>query len=154
MSTKWLTPTPGLRSAAATSVAEPTSHVVLPTRRRMKRRQANCYRSAAFRRPPHHPVDQPSDLAPQGTVSGDSLEARRRRYNDTMSASRVPDRLRVVRRRQGFAHLDDRELAEMLLPYPDLLHLEHGGSPALCRAAFARMSSRRLPMFFHVRTHS
>lgn len=60
-------------------------------------------------------------------LSGDSLEARRRRYNDHVRDVAALTGVELCDMEAGFAHLDSRELAEMLLPYPDLLHLSVEG---------------------------
>jgi lysophospholipase L1-like esterase len=60
-------------------------------------------------------------------LSGDSLETRRRRYNDNVREVASLTGVELCDVEEGFAHLDDRELARMLLPYPDLLHLSIEG---------------------------
>jgi acyl-CoA thioesterase I len=60
-------------------------------------------------------------------LSGDSLEARRRRYNNHVREVAALTGVELCDMEEGFAHLNDRELAEMLLPYPDLLHLSVEG---------------------------
>jgi acyl-CoA thioesterase-1 len=60
-------------------------------------------------------------------LSGDSLEARRRRYNDRVREVAALTGVELCDVEEGFAHLDGRELATMLLPYPDLLHLSIEG---------------------------
>lgn len=60
-------------------------------------------------------------------LSGDSLETRRRRYNDHVREVASLTGVELCDVEEGFAHLDDRELAAMLLPYPDLLHLSIEG---------------------------
>jgi len=60
-------------------------------------------------------------------LSGDSLETRRRRYNDHVREVASLTGVELCDVEEGFAHLDSRELAEMLLPYPDLLHLSVEG---------------------------
>lgn len=60
-------------------------------------------------------------------LSGDSLEARRRRYNDHVRDVAALTGVELCDMEAGFAHLGGRELAEMLLPYPDLLHLSVEG---------------------------
>ena len=60
-------------------------------------------------------------------LSGDSLETRRRRYNDHVREVASLTGVELCDVEEGFDHLGDRELAEMLLPYPDLLHLSTEG---------------------------
>jgi lysophospholipase L1-like esterase len=60
-------------------------------------------------------------------LSGDSLEARRRRYNDHVREVASITSVELCDVEEGFAHLDQNELAAMLLPYPDLLHLSAAG---------------------------
>jgi hypothetical protein len=60
-------------------------------------------------------------------LSGDSLEARRRRYNDHVRDVAALTGVELCDMEEAFAHLDSRDLAEMLLPYPDLLHLSAEG---------------------------
>jgi lysophospholipase L1-like esterase len=60
-------------------------------------------------------------------MSGDSLETRRRRYNDHLREVASLTGVELCDVEAGFAHLDRRELAAMLLPYPDQLHLSVAG---------------------------
>lgn len=58
---------------------------------------------------------------------GESLEARRRRYNDHVRDVAALTGVTLCDVEHSFAHLDPRELAEMLQPYPDHLHLSPKG---------------------------
>jgi lysophospholipase L1-like esterase len=60
-------------------------------------------------------------------MSGDSLETRRRRYNDHVREVASLAGVELCDIEAGFAHLDGRELAAMVLPYPDQLHLSGEG---------------------------
>ena len=60
-------------------------------------------------------------------LSGESLEQRRRRYNDIVREVAAPSGAELCDIEQAFAAFDERELAEMLLPYPDQLHLSVAG---------------------------
>jgi hypothetical protein len=60
-------------------------------------------------------------------LSGDSLDTRRRRYNDHMREVAVLTGVGLCDIEAGFAHLDRGALAAMLLPYPDQLHLSSEG---------------------------
>jgi acyl-CoA thioesterase I len=60
-------------------------------------------------------------------LSGDSLETRRRRYNDRMREVAAVAAVQLCDIEEGFAHLDEQKLAGMLLPYPDQLHLSSEG---------------------------
>jgi lysophospholipase L1-like esterase len=60
-------------------------------------------------------------------MSGDSFETRRRRYNDHVREVASLTSVTLCDIEEGFAHLDIRELAAMLLPYPDQLHLSGEG---------------------------
>ena len=60
-------------------------------------------------------------------MSGDSLETRRRRYNEQVREVAGITGATLCDIEEGFAHLDERQLAKMLLPYPDQLHLSLEG---------------------------
>jgi lysophospholipase L1-like esterase len=60
-------------------------------------------------------------------MSGDSLETRRRRYNEHVREVAGLTGVVLCDIELSFAHLDSRELAAMLLPYPDRLHLSDEG---------------------------
>jgi lysophospholipase L1-like esterase len=60
-------------------------------------------------------------------LSGDSLESRRRRYNEHVREVASLTGVELCDVDEKFAHLDSRKLAEMLLPYPDQLHLSIEG---------------------------
>jgi acyl-CoA thioesterase I len=60
-------------------------------------------------------------------LSGESLEQRRRRYNDLVREAAASSGAELCDMEQAFAAFDYRELAEMLLPYPDHLHLSVAG---------------------------
>lgn len=60
-------------------------------------------------------------------LSGESLEQRRRRYNDIVREVAATSGAELCDVEQAFAAFDDRDLAEMLLPYPDHLHLSVAG---------------------------
>ena len=53
--------------------------------------------------------------------------ARRRRYNDHVRDVATLTGVTLCDVEHSFAHLDPRELAEMLHPYPDHLHLSPRG---------------------------
>jgi lysophospholipase L1-like esterase len=61
-------------------------------------------------------------------MGGESLEVRRRRYNDHVREIAVRTGVTLCDIEKGFAHLDDHQLAEMLQPYPDQLHLSVKGN--------------------------
>jgi len=60
-------------------------------------------------------------------LSGESLEDRRRRYNEIVREVAAPNGAELCDIEEAFAGFDDRELSEMLLPYPDHLHLSVAG---------------------------
>jgi lysophospholipase L1-like esterase len=60
-------------------------------------------------------------------LSGESLEQRRLRYNDIVREVAASSGAELCDMEQAFAAFDYRELAEMLLPYPDQLHLSVAG---------------------------
>src|SRR5262245_5728100 len=60
-------------------------------------------------------------------LGGESLEARRRRYNDGMREAAACTGVELCDIEEAFAPLDDCQLADMLLPYPDQLHLNAAG---------------------------
>jgi acyl-CoA thioesterase-1 len=60
-------------------------------------------------------------------LSGESLEARRRRYNGHVRDVAALTGVDLCDVEDGFSHLDSGELEGMLLPYPDLLHLNVAG---------------------------
>jgi lysophospholipase L1-like esterase len=61
-------------------------------------------------------------------MGGESLEVRRRRYNDHVREIAARTSVTLCDIEEGFAHLDDHQLAEMLQPYPDQLHLSVEGN--------------------------
>ena len=61
-------------------------------------------------------------------MSGDSLEHRRRRYNDHVREIAAIAEVDFCDIEAAFAPLDRDELAAMLLPYPDQLHLSVAGN--------------------------
>lgn len=60
-------------------------------------------------------------------LSGESLEDRRRRYNTIVREVAALGGAELCDIEEAFAAFDDRELSEMLLPYPDHLHLSIAG---------------------------
>ncbi len=60
-------------------------------------------------------------------LSGESLEARRRRYNDCVREVAARTGVELCDIEEAFAPLDVQQLADMLLPYPDQLHLSATG---------------------------
>ena len=60
-------------------------------------------------------------------LSGESLEDRRRRYNDIVREVAASSGAELCDIEEAFAAFDDRALSEMLLPYPDHLHLSLAG---------------------------
>jgi acyl-CoA thioesterase I len=60
-------------------------------------------------------------------LSGESLETRRRRYNEHMREVAAVTAVELCDIEKGFVHLDEDQLAAMLLPYPDQLHLSSEG---------------------------
>jgi acyl-CoA thioesterase I len=60
-------------------------------------------------------------------LGGESLEDRRRRYNDIVRDVAAPAGVELCDIDEAFAAFDDRKLGEMLLPYPDHLHLSLAG---------------------------
>jgi lysophospholipase L1-like esterase len=60
-------------------------------------------------------------------LSGDSLEDRRRRYNAIVREIAASSGAELCDVEEAFAALDQRQLAEMLLPHPDELHLSAAG---------------------------
>ena len=60
-------------------------------------------------------------------LSGDSLETRRQRYNDHVRDVAALTGVELCDVEDGFAHLESDELAELLLPYPDQVHLSIEG---------------------------
>jgi lysophospholipase L1-like esterase len=60
-------------------------------------------------------------------MSGESLERRRRRYNDHVREVAALTGVELCDIEEAFDHLDRDELATMLLPYPDQLHLSIAG---------------------------
>lgn len=60
-------------------------------------------------------------------LSGESLEDRRRRYNAIVREVAEASSAKLCDIESAFAAFDDRKLAEMLLPYPDQLHLSPAG---------------------------
>jgi lysophospholipase L1-like esterase len=60
-------------------------------------------------------------------LSGDSLETRRQRYNDHIRAVAAETGVELCDIDQGFGKLGNSELAPLLLPYPDQVHLSIEG---------------------------
>jgi lysophospholipase L1-like esterase len=60
-------------------------------------------------------------------LSGDSLEMRRRRYNEHVREVAGLTGVELCDVDAGFAHFDTDELAALLLPYPDQVHLSIEG---------------------------
>lgn len=60
-------------------------------------------------------------------LSGDSLEMRRRRYNEHVREVAALTGVELCDVDSGFAHFDSDELAALLLPYPDQVHLSIEG---------------------------
>jgi acyl-CoA thioesterase I len=60
-------------------------------------------------------------------LSGDSLETRRRRYNDHVRDVAALTGVELCDIEQGFADVDRGDLAALLLPYPDQVHLSTEG---------------------------
>jgi lysophospholipase L1-like esterase len=60
-------------------------------------------------------------------LSGDSLETRRQRYNDHVRDVAALTGVELCDVEDGFSGLDRGELAELLLPYPDQVHLSIEG---------------------------
>ena len=60
-------------------------------------------------------------------LGGESLETRRRRYNEHVREVAALTQVTLCDIEHAFAHLDHNELATMLLPYPDQLHLSEAG---------------------------
>jgi lysophospholipase L1-like esterase len=60
-------------------------------------------------------------------LGGESLEDRRRRYNAVVREVASQNGAELCDVEEAFASFDDRELADMLIPYPDHLHLSLAG---------------------------
>ncbi len=60
-------------------------------------------------------------------MSGESLEQRRRRYNDHVREVATLTEVELCDIDAAFSPFSHDELAEMLLPYPDQLHLSVAG---------------------------
>lgn len=60
-------------------------------------------------------------------LGGESLETRRRRYNDIVREVAGLTGVTLCDIEEAFAGFDQRQLAELLLPYPDHLHLSIAG---------------------------
>ena len=60
-------------------------------------------------------------------LGGESLEDRRRRYNDHVRDVAALTSVELCDIEEAFAGYDDSRLSELLLPYPDLLHLSAAG---------------------------
>ena len=60
-------------------------------------------------------------------LSGDSLDSRRRRYNEHVREVASLTGAELCDVEEQFAHLDNHALTEMLLPYPDQVHLSIEG---------------------------
>ena len=60
-------------------------------------------------------------------LSGESLEDRRRRYNEHVREVAALTGVELCDIEAAFAGYDDASLSELLLPYPDLLHLSAAG---------------------------
>jgi lysophospholipase L1-like esterase len=61
------------------------------------------------------------------TMSGESLDQRRRRYNDHVREIATLTEVELCDIDAAFSSFNHDELAEMLLPYPDQLHLSVAG---------------------------
>src|SRR5580698_6222017 len=60
-------------------------------------------------------------------LCGESLENRRRRYNEHMREVAAENAIQLCDIELAFSTLKESELAEMLMPYPDQLHLSVQG---------------------------
>lgn len=60
-------------------------------------------------------------------ISGTSIEDQRRRYNEIIRDVAAETGVTLHDVAGAFEHFNDTELAELLLPYPDLLHLSPKG---------------------------
>ena len=84
--------------------------------------RARCFGARRVIMSTNHPT-----LRHKVLLGGESLEDRRRRYNDIVRDVAKPAGVELCEIDEAFAAFDDRELAEMLLPYPDHLHLSVAG---------------------------
>ncbi len=72
-------------------------------------------------------------------LSGESLEARRQRYNDHVREIAGLTEVELCDIDAGFAHLGPAELDTMLVPYPDHLHLSVDGHRLYARCIQAHI---------------
>jgi lysophospholipase L1-like esterase len=87
-------------------------------------------------------------------LSGESLEGRRRRYNTMVREVTSSSGAELCDIEEAFRSFDDRQLADMLLPYPDHLHLSLAGhrhyanhiEPYLMRAVADVVSLQGTPL--------
>jgi lysophospholipase L1-like esterase len=87
-------------------------------------------------------------------LSGESLEDRRRRYNGIVREVAAPSGAELCDIEEAFATFNDRELSEMLLPYPDHLHLSLTGhqhyanyiQPSILRAVADVVTMEEAPL--------
>jgi acyl-CoA thioesterase I len=66
-------------------------------------------------------------------LCGETLEDRRKRYNDIVREVAELTGVELCDIEKGFAAYDDARLAELLLPYPDVLHLSAAGHQCYAR---------------------
>lgn len=74
-------------------------------------------------------------------LSGQTLEERRVRYNDIVREVATATRVELCEIDRAFSALDSRNLAKLLLPYPDELHLSAEGHQVYADAIYGPLEA-------------